>query len=111
MFLTTVRRRKTVLVLSVSSRQVLFSSVKDSFLELVPGHFFVPGMTTGFSDPNLTFDLVLGWFRDIGLEMDLTTLLVWLSKNRSIRHLSLGKNFNNIKSKSVPVPKVVFRTV
>lgn len=31
--------------------------------------------------------------------MDLTTLLVWLAKNRSIRHLSLGKNFNNIKSK------------
>lgn len=33
--------------------------------------------------------------------MDLTTLLVWLAKNRSIRHLSLGKNFNNIKSKWV----------
>ncbi|KAG7466520.1 F-actin-uncapping LRRC16A-like isoform X1 [Solea senegalensis] len=38
---------------------------------------------------------------DNGLDMDLTTLLVWLSKNRSIRHLSLGKNFNNIKSKNV----------
>lgn len=36
-----------------------------------------------------------------GLDMDLTTLLVWLAKNRSIRHLSLGKNFNNIKSKWV----------
>uniref|UniRef100_A0A3B4ZFV6 Leucine-rich repeat-containing protein 16A-like n=1 Tax=Stegastes partitus TaxID=144197 RepID=A0A3B4ZFV6_9TELE len=36
-----------------------------------------------------------------GLDMDLTTLLVWLAKNRSIRHLSLGKNFNNIKSKNV----------
>uniref|UniRef100_A0A3Q3XF12 CARMIL C-terminal domain-containing protein n=1 Tax=Mola mola TaxID=94237 RepID=A0A3Q3XF12_MOLML len=35
------------------------------------------------------------------LDMDLTTLLVWLAKNRSIRHLSLGKNFNNIKSKNV----------
>lgn len=38
---------------------------------------------------------------DNGLDMDLTTLLVWLSKNRSIRNLSLGKNFNNIKSKNV----------
>ncbi|KAL6100246.1 carmil1 [Pungitius sinensis] len=38
---------------------------------------------------------------DNGLDMDLTTLLVWLAKNRSIRHLSLGKNFNNIKSKNV----------
>lgn len=36
-----------------------------------------------------------------GLDTDLTTLLVWLAKNRSIRHLSLGKNFNNIKSKWV----------
>lgn len=36
-----------------------------------------------------------------GLDMDMTTLLVWLAKNRSIRHLSLGKNFNNIKSKWV----------
>ncbi|MEQ2227681.1 hypothetical protein ILYODFUR_000770 [Ilyodon furcidens] len=36
-----------------------------------------------------------------GLDMDLSTLLVWLAKNRSIRHLSLGKNFNNIKSKNV----------
>lgn len=33
--------------------------------------------------------------------MDLTTLLVWLAKNRSIRHLALGRNFNNIKSKWV----------
>lgn len=36
-----------------------------------------------------------------GLDIDLTTLLVWLAKNRSIRHLSIGKNFNNIKSKWV----------
>lgn len=36
-----------------------------------------------------------------GLDSDLSTLLVWLAKNRSIRHLSLGKNFNNIKSKWV----------
>ncbi|MED6245090.1 hypothetical protein ATANTOWER_031224, partial [Ataeniobius toweri] len=38
---------------------------------------------------------------DNNLDMDLSTLLVWLAKNRSIRHLSLGKNFNNIKSKNV----------
>ncbi|XP_076013240.1 F-actin-uncapping protein LRRC16A isoform X2 [Genypterus blacodes] len=38
---------------------------------------------------------------DNGLDMDLITLLVWLAKNRSIRHLSMGKNFNNIKSKNV----------
>ncbi|RVE67058.1 hypothetical protein OJAV_G00113540 [Oryzias javanicus] len=38
---------------------------------------------------------------DNSLDMDLLTLLVWLAKNRSIRHLSLGKNFNNIKSKNV----------
>ncbi|KAM9737838.1 F-actin-uncapping protein LRRC16A [Menidia menidia] len=38
---------------------------------------------------------------DNGMDMDLITLLVWLAKNRSIRHLSLGKNFNNIKSKNV----------
>ncbi|XP_028254971.1 F-actin-uncapping protein LRRC16A [Parambassis ranga] len=38
---------------------------------------------------------------DNALDTDLTTLLVWLAKNRSIRHLSLGKNFNNIKSKNV----------
>ncbi|XP_068567524.1 F-actin-uncapping protein LRRC16A isoform X2 [Cebidichthys violaceus] len=38
---------------------------------------------------------------DNSLDMDLTTLLVWLAKNRSIRHLSMGKNFNNIKSKNV----------
>uniref|UniRef100_A0A4W5Q6U2 Capping protein regulator and myosin 1 linker 1 n=1 Tax=Hucho hucho TaxID=62062 RepID=A0A4W5Q6U2_9TELE len=36
-----------------------------------------------------------------GLDSDLATLLVWLAKNRSIRHLSLGKNFNNIKSKNL----------
>ncbi|KAG8442306.1 hypothetical protein GDO86_011195 [Hymenochirus boettgeri] len=41
---------------------------------------------------------------DNGLESDLSTLVVWLSKNRSIRHLSLGKNFNNMKSKNlIPV--------
>ncbi|KAJ8291040.1 hypothetical protein GJAV_G00020720 [Gymnothorax javanicus] len=38
---------------------------------------------------------------DNGLDSDLMTLLVWLSRNRSIRHLSLGKNFNNIKSKNL----------
>uniref|UniRef100_A0A8C5GUB3 CARMIL C-terminal domain-containing protein n=1 Tax=Gouania willdenowi TaxID=441366 RepID=A0A8C5GUB3_GOUWI len=38
---------------------------------------------------------------DNGLDSDLSTLLVWLAKNRSIRHLSLGKNFNNIKSKNL----------
>uniref|UniRef100_A0A6Q2XB32 CARMIL C-terminal domain-containing protein n=1 Tax=Esox lucius TaxID=8010 RepID=A0A6Q2XB32_ESOLU len=38
---------------------------------------------------------------DNGLDSDLSTLLVWLAKNRSIRHLSLGKNFNNIKSKNM----------
>uniref|UniRef100_H3CII7 Capping protein regulator and myosin 1 linker 1 n=1 Tax=Tetraodon nigroviridis TaxID=99883 RepID=H3CII7_TETNG len=38
---------------------------------------------------------------DNGLDADLPTLLVWLAKNRSIRHLSLGKNFSNIKSKNV----------
>ncbi|XP_057683271.1 F-actin-uncapping protein LRRC16A-like [Corythoichthys intestinalis] len=38
---------------------------------------------------------------DNGLDGDLSTLLVWLSKNRSVRHLSLGKNFQNIKSKNV----------
>ncbi|KAK2844324.1 hypothetical protein Q5P01_010983 [Channa striata] len=36
-----------------------------------------------------------------GLDSDLSTLLVWLAKNRSIRHLSLGKNFNSIKSKNL----------
>ncbi|XP_041422275.1 F-actin-uncapping protein LRRC16A isoform X4 [Xenopus laevis] len=41
---------------------------------------------------------------DNGLESDLSTLVVWLSKNRSIRHLALGKNFNNMKSKNlIPV--------
>ncbi|XP_063307726.1 F-actin-uncapping protein LRRC16A isoform X2 [Pelobates fuscus] len=38
---------------------------------------------------------------DNGLETDLSTLIVWLSKNRSIRHLALGKNFNNMKSKNL----------
>uniref|UniRef100_A0AAV2K208 CARMIL C-terminal domain-containing protein n=1 Tax=Knipowitschia caucasica TaxID=637954 RepID=A0AAV2K208_KNICA len=38
---------------------------------------------------------------DNGLDLDLVTLLVWLSKNRSIRHLALGKNFSNIKSKNL----------
>ncbi|KAM4688470.1 LOW QUALITY PROTEIN: F-actin-uncapping protein LRRC16A [Discoglossus pictus] len=37
---------------------------------------------------------------DNGLESDLSTLIVWLSKNRSIRHL-VGKNFNNMKSKNI----------
>ncbi|KAL2101937.1 hypothetical protein ACEWY4_003698 [Coilia grayii] len=40
---------------------------------------------------------------DNGLDADMATLLVWLAKNRSIRHLSLGKNFNNIKSKNLVV--------
>ncbi|XP_010765613.1 leucine-rich repeat-containing protein 16A [Notothenia coriiceps] len=38
---------------------------------------------------------------DNGLDSDLATLLVWLAKNRSIRHLSLGKNFTSIKSKNL----------
>lgn len=38
---------------------------------------------------------------DNSFDTDLTTLLVWLAKNRSIRHLSLGKNFNSIKSKNL----------
>ncbi|KAM4580155.1 F-actin-uncapping protein LRRC16A-like [Odontesthes bonariensis] len=38
---------------------------------------------------------------DNGLDSELSNLLVWLAKNRSIRHLSLGKNFNNIKSKNL----------
>ncbi|XP_029446652.1 F-actin-uncapping protein LRRC16A isoform X1 [Rhinatrema bivittatum] len=38
---------------------------------------------------------------DNGLETDLSTLVVWLSKNRSIRQLALGKNFNNMKSKNL----------
>ncbi|XP_030067980.1 F-actin-uncapping protein LRRC16A isoform X3 [Microcaecilia unicolor] len=38
---------------------------------------------------------------DNGFEADLSTLVVWLSKNRSIRHLALGKNFNNMKSKNL----------
>uniref|UniRef100_UPI00358FB8B3 F-actin-uncapping protein LRRC16A-like isoform X2 n=1 Tax=Myxine glutinosa TaxID=7769 RepID=UPI00358FB8B3 len=41
---------------------------------------------------------------DNGLESDLGTLTVWLSKNRSLKHLALGKNFNNMKAKHlVPV--------
>ncbi|XP_038627078.1 F-actin-uncapping protein LRRC16A isoform X1 [Tachyglossus aculeatus] len=41
---------------------------------------------------------------DNGLEGDLCPLIVWLSKNRSIRHLALGKNFSNMKSKNlIPV--------
>ncbi|CAO2595540.1 F-actin-uncapping protein LRRC16A [Lemmus lemmus] len=38
---------------------------------------------------------------DNGLESDLSTLIGWLSKNRSIQHLALGKNFNNMKSKNL----------
>uniref|UniRef100_A0A8C8ZP14 Capping protein regulator and myosin 1 linker 1 n=1 Tax=Prolemur simus TaxID=1328070 RepID=A0A8C8ZP14_PROSS len=38
---------------------------------------------------------------DNGLESDLSTLIVWLSKNRSIQHLALGRNFNNMKSKNL----------
>ncbi|KAK5892625.1 hypothetical protein CesoFtcFv8_012986 [Champsocephalus esox] len=38
---------------------------------------------------------------DNGLDSDLATLLVSLAKNRSIRHLSLGKNFTSIKSKNL----------
>ncbi|XP_015229721.1 PREDICTED: leucine-rich repeat-containing protein 16A isoform X2 [Cyprinodon variegatus] len=38
---------------------------------------------------------------DNGLDSELSTLLSWLAKNRSIKHLSLGKNFNNIKSKNL----------
>ncbi|MED6294510.1 F-actin-uncapping protein LRRC16A [Characodon lateralis] len=38
---------------------------------------------------------------DNGLDSELSTLLVWLAKNHSIKHLSLGKNFNNIKSKNL----------
>ncbi|XP_041101075.1 F-actin-uncapping protein LRRC16A-like isoform X2 [Polyodon spathula] len=38
---------------------------------------------------------------DNGLDSDLTTLVVWLSKNRSIQHLALGKNFSNVKSKNL----------
>ncbi|RXN18961.1 F-actin-uncapping LRRC16A isoform X1 [Labeo rohita] len=38
---------------------------------------------------------------DNGLDADMATLLVWLTRNHSIRHLSLGKNFNNIKSKNL----------
>ncbi|XP_056335356.1 F-actin-uncapping protein LRRC16A [Danio aesculapii] len=36
---------------------------------------------------------------DNGLDSDLSTLLVWLRKNRSIKHLSIGRNFSNIKAK------------
>ncbi|KAM3613836.1 uncharacterized protein V6R79_005672 [Siganus canaliculatus] len=38
---------------------------------------------------------------DNGLDSDLSFLLLSLAKNRSIKHLSLGKNFNNIKSKNL----------
>ncbi|XP_036198760.1 F-actin-uncapping protein LRRC16A isoform X4 [Myotis myotis] len=38
---------------------------------------------------------------DNGLESDLSTLIVWLSRNRSVRHLALGKNFNNMKPKNL----------
>ncbi|XP_067268361.1 F-actin-uncapping protein LRRC16A isoform X2 [Chanodichthys erythropterus] len=38
---------------------------------------------------------------DNGLDSDLSTLLVWLGKNRSIKHLSIGRNFSNIKSKNL----------
>ncbi|XP_052439348.1 F-actin-uncapping protein LRRC16A [Carassius gibelio] len=38
---------------------------------------------------------------DNGLDSDLSTLLVWLGKNRSIKHLSIGKNFSNIKTKNL----------
>ncbi|XP_012494126.1 PREDICTED: leucine-rich repeat-containing protein 16A isoform X2 [Propithecus coquereli] len=38
---------------------------------------------------------------DNGLESDLSTLIVWLGKNRSIQHLALGRNFNNMKSKNL----------
>uniref|UniRef100_A0A674DG03 Capping protein regulator and myosin 1 linker 1 n=1 Tax=Salmo trutta TaxID=8032 RepID=A0A674DG03_SALTR len=54
--------------------------------------------------PELLFCFSYLIFLDIsdnGLDSDLSTLLVWLAKNRSIRHLSLGKNFNNIKSKNL----------
>ncbi|XP_073677636.1 F-actin-uncapping protein LRRC16A [Garra rufa] len=36
-----------------------------------------------------------------GLDSDLSTLLVWLGKNRSIKHLSIGRNFSNIKTKNL----------
>uniref|UniRef100_A0A671Q5Y3 CARMIL C-terminal domain-containing protein n=1 Tax=Sinocyclocheilus anshuiensis TaxID=1608454 RepID=A0A671Q5Y3_9TELE len=38
---------------------------------------------------------------DNGLDSDLSTLLVWLGKNRSIKHLSIGRNFSNIKTKNL----------
>ncbi|XP_043088842.1 F-actin-uncapping protein LRRC16A [Puntigrus tetrazona] len=38
---------------------------------------------------------------DNGLDSDLSTLLVWLRKNRSIKRLSIGRNFSNIKSKNL----------
>uniref|UniRef100_A0A673GUH4 CARMIL C-terminal domain-containing protein n=1 Tax=Sinocyclocheilus rhinocerous TaxID=307959 RepID=A0A673GUH4_9TELE len=38
---------------------------------------------------------------DNGLDSDLSTLLVWLRKNRSIKHLSIGRNFSNIKTKNL----------
>uniref|UniRef100_A0A672LUP8 CARMIL pleckstrin homology domain-containing protein n=1 Tax=Sinocyclocheilus grahami TaxID=75366 RepID=A0A672LUP8_SINGR len=38
---------------------------------------------------------------DNGLDSDMSTLLVWLGKNRSIKHLSIGRNFSNIKTKNL----------
>ncbi|XP_067280931.1 F-actin-uncapping protein LRRC16A [Pseudorasbora parva] len=38
---------------------------------------------------------------DNGLDSDLSTLLEWLGKNRSIKHLSIGRNFSNIKTKNL----------
>ncbi|KAK1328828.1 hypothetical protein QTO34_010997 [Cnephaeus nilssonii] len=35
------------------------------------------------------------------LGVDLSTLIVWLSRNRSIQHLALGKNFTNMKPKNL----------
>ncbi|XP_057197350.1 F-actin-uncapping protein LRRC16A-like [Triplophysa rosa] len=38
---------------------------------------------------------------DNGLDSDLSTLLVWIGKNRSIKHLSIGRNFSNIRTKNL----------
>ncbi|XP_077096605.1 F-actin-uncapping protein LRRC16A-like [Siphateles boraxobius] len=38
---------------------------------------------------------------DNGLDSDMSTLLEWLGKNRSIKHLSIGRNFSNIKTKNL----------
>lgn len=64
---------------------VNFSNLIQLLLKLKPVEKYVS---------NQNYDLLTP-----GLDSDLSTLLVWLAKNRSIRHLSLGKNFNNIKSK------------